>query len=65
MTMSSVQFGEQINRLINEALAGGQTVTTIEAALNQAATNIAAIVTPPTHDRTIEDPGANLNPSQP
>jgi hypothetical protein len=63
--MTSTQFAEQINRLINIALGSGLTVTTINAALNQAVTLLTAVAPVPTHDRTIQDPGSALNPSQP
>jgi hypothetical protein len=65
MAMTSKEFGEQINMLINKGLAANLSVTTIEAALTQAGTLLTGLTTAPTHDRTIEDPGPGLNPSQP
>jgi hypothetical protein len=63
--MTSSELGESINLLINKALAANLSVATIEAALNQAVTLLTALGTAPTHDRTITDTGAGLNPSQP
>lgn len=63
--MTQTELTEQINVIINKALGANITVANIELALTNAVTALQA--TPPTlsHDRTIEDPGSALNPSQP
>lgn len=56
---------EDINRYINRWLGSGITVAQIVSALNTAATNLGAVTPTPTHDRTIQDKGALMNPTQP
>jgi hypothetical protein len=65
MSMTVTNLTEMVNLLINKALAAGMTANQISVALNNGATNLGAIGTPPTHDRTITDTGQLLNPSQP
>lgn len=65
MSMTTKELGEQLNLLINMALGAGLTATQIGTALTNAGTALAAVTPAPTHDRTIKDPGAALNPSQP
>jgi hypothetical protein len=69
--MNITQFTEQLNRLINKATSnlgsGGGTLLNT-AAIASALTAQAAAVTAlsgVTHDRTIQDHGAALNPTQP
>ena len=63
--MTPKDLTESINLVINKALGAGLLVTDIETALTNAGTELTALTTAPTHDRTIEDPGPALNPSQP
>jgi hypothetical protein len=63
--MTVTNLTEEVNLLINKALAAGLNANQIAVALNNGATNLGNIATPPTHDRTITDTGAALNPSQP
>jgi hypothetical protein len=65
MSMQTKELKEKINLLINTALGAGLTAAQINTALTNAATNLTAVTPAPTHDRTIKDPGAALNPSQP
>ena len=69
--MTLTNFNEGLNVLINRALAnlnntvGSNSVIT-QAAIATALTNASAAVTAlsgVTHDRTLQDPGAALNPS--
>jgi hypothetical protein len=61
--MTPTNLTEELNVIINQAIAGGLTFTQVAAALTaQAAAVTAAAVT---HDRTMQDPGTALNPSQP
>lgn len=61
--MTLTNLTEELNGIINQALAGGLTKAQIATALTTASTNVTALTV--THDRTIEEPGAALNPSQP
>ena len=75
--MSATNFQEELNTLINMALgnvnntigsvqaASPLTFTSIAAALTTAGTNVTALGATFVHDRTIQDPGAALNPAQP
>jgi hypothetical protein len=73
--MTLTNFNEELNTVINMALANvssvvgsGQTAltfTSIAAALTTAGTNVTALGATFTHDRTIQDPGAALNPALP
>jgi hypothetical protein len=73
--MTLTNFNEELNTLINMALANvsnvvgsGQTAltfTTIASTLTTAGTNVTALGATFTHDRTIQDPGAALNPQLP
>ena len=74
--MTLTNFKEQLNLLINKALAnvnnliGSDTTQTItvanlETALSGAITGLNAAPPTVSHDRTIEEPGAALNPSLP
>lgn len=68
MAWTNTNLTEKINTIVNQALAGGLTTTQIATALTAASTAVTALATPgpaPTHDRTIQDPGPSLNPSQP
>jgi hypothetical protein len=65
MAMTNTNLVENINVLINKALGAGLTAAQIETALTNASTALTALGTAPTHDRTITDTGAALNPSQP
>jgi hypothetical protein len=63
--MNIVQLKEELNFIVNKALGSGLTKTQIATALTNAATATTALAATVTHDRTITDPGATLNPSQP
>lgn len=63
--MTPTNLTEEINAVINKALGAGLTAAQIEAALTAQEAALAAVAPVPTHDRTIEDPGPALNPSQP
>jgi hypothetical protein len=73
--MTLTNLNEKINILANQALAnvgnavGSNTALTqanIAAAFTAAGTNVTALSgAATTHDRTIADPGAALNPAQP
>lgn len=56
---------EDLNRYVNRWLGSGATVTEINTALNATVTNLTAVTPTPTHDRTITDKGALMNPTQP
>lgn len=71
--MTLTNLTEQINVLVNQALANvgnavgsntALTQTNIAAAFTNAATLVTAL-SGVTHDRTIQDPGSGLNPAQP
>jgi hypothetical protein len=71
--MTLTNLTEQINGLVNQALAnignavGSNTALTqanIAAAFTNAGTAVTAL-SGVTHDRTIQDPGSALNPAQP
>jgi hypothetical protein len=61
--MTTTNLNEELNMVINRALGANLTVAQIIAALNAAVTNLTGKTF--THDRTVTDPGAPLNPSQP
>lgn len=63
--MTTKNLTQQLNRLINKALASNLTAAQIGAALTAQQTALAAVTPAPTHDRTITNPGQALNPSQP
>lgn len=72
--MTLNELNESINALVNRAYANignavgsntALTQTNIAAAFTAAATNVTALAATVTHDRTIQDPGSALNPSQP
>lgn len=70
--MTATQLQEQINILVNTALAnigsGGGTLANaaaIATVLTNTATAVTALGTGTTHSREIQDPGTALNPSQP
>jgi len=63
--MTLTDLTQEINLTINKALGGGLTAAQIETALTDQATALGAVAPVPTHDRTIQDPGPELNPSQP
>ena len=56
---------EDLNLCINRWLGGGITAAQIGTALTTAATNLAAVLPVPKHDRTINDPGSLMHPTQP
>lgn len=58
------RVNEDINRNINRALSAGIPVATIVSSLNGVATSLTAVTPAPTHDRTMKDTGAPLNPTQ-
>lgn len=63
--MGQRRFTEELNRLINRAIAGGLPQATIQTVLTAQETALAAITSPVlSHDRTIRDPGKALNPTQ-
>jgi hypothetical protein len=63
MTYFTIRFQEDLNRMINRALAGNLTVAQILTILNNTVTNLTGKTM--THSRSIEDPGPTLNPHQP
>lgn len=67
MAWSTTNLTEELNLVINNALAGGLTCAQISTALGAQKTAIDALIsgTPPTHSREIQDPGSTLNPAQP
>jgi hypothetical protein len=65
MTIKPTRLTEEVNLLVNRAIAGGLNANQISVALNNAATALGALGTAPTHDRTITNTGSALNPTQP
>lgn len=65
MTMTTKNLQEELNIIINQALGGGLTVAQIAAILTSESAAVTALTAAVVHDRTIQDPGATLNPSQP
>jgi hypothetical protein len=65
MAMTTQNLNEMLNLTINKALGAGLTITQIAAALTAQSALVTALTTTYTHDRTIQDPGAGLNPSLP
>jgi hypothetical protein len=63
--MTTTNLTEDLNLLINKALGAGLTVAQIDVVIENAQTALDAVSPVPSHDRTIEDTGAALNPSQP
>ena len=73
--MTVTNFTEELNTLVNMGLANvgsavGSNAPLTQAAIATALTNASTAVTAltggaTTHDRTIVDPGAALNPAQP
>jgi hypothetical protein len=70
--MTATQVQEEVNKVVNRALAnlgsGAGTLpnaAAIATVLTNAAAAVTALGTGTTHDRTIQDPGAALNPELP
>jgi hypothetical protein len=59
----TIRFTEDLNRMINRALAGNLTVAQILTIMNNQVTALTGKTM--THSRSIEDPGPLLNPHQP
>jgi hypothetical protein len=59
----TIRFQEDLNKIVNRALAGNLTVAQILTILNNTVTALTGKTY--THSRSIEDPGPALNPHQP
>lgn len=65
MSVKLSDFVSEINLAINKAIGGNLDAADIAAALTAQADALTAVDPPPTHDRTITNTGAELDPRQP